>query len=190
VQNAVAVMNPVETMFFYAAGSHPELLDGGSVTGVAAGKLLFDGIVLVLARLTFVLSSSPRPTIFLEWVVIAASIYAWRRSDRRTVLQVAVMLAAALAIDLVGTMRGLKLEYFIITDPLVIIAAAWLLVQRPELQYHRWVYPIGLALVIATVAVGLAEPVKHSFKRNMPLDFCTPNYPKTQRIERFSFCPP
>jgi len=189
VQNAAAVMNSVETMFIYAAGSHPELLDGGSVTGGAAGKLLFEGIALVLARLTFVLSSSPRPTIFLEWVVIAASIYAWRRGDRKTALQVAVVIAATLAIDLVGTLRGLKLEYFIITDPLVIIAAAWLLVKRPELQYHRWVYPIGLALVIATVAVGLAEPVKHSFKRDMPLDFCTPHYPKTQRIERFSFCP-
>jgi hypothetical protein len=38
-------------------------------------------------------------------------------------------------------------------------------------------------------AVGLAEPVKHSLKKDVPEDFCKPHYPRTERIGRFSFCP-
>ncbi len=189
IQNVVAVMNPLELMLAFASGSHSGLVKGGAVSGAAALHVLLSDIGLLLARFTFVLSSSPRPTTFLEWAVIAATIFAWRRGERKTVFQVAILLVAAAAIDLVGTVRGLKLEYFIITDPLVIIAAAWLLARVPHLQYHRLTYPIGLSLMIATVAVGLAEPVKHTFKRDKPLDFCMPHYPQTKRIERFSYCP-
>jgi hypothetical protein len=43
--------------------------------------------------------------------------------------------------------------------------------------------------MVATVAVGLAEPVKHTFKRSMPQELCTPHFDRTERIEHFSFCP-
>ena len=189
LQNVAAALNPFETMFAFAAGSHPDLVAGGAVAGGSAFKLVLDGIMLLLARLTFVLASSPRPTIFLEWAVFAMLIYGWRRGHRKLVLQAAAMVGASLAVDLVGTVRGLKLEYFLITDPLVIMTAGLLLVKMPELQTHRLTYPLGAALICVTFAVGLAEPVKHSFKRDRPLDFCVPHYNKTQRIERFSFCP-
>jgi len=189
LQNVVAVLNPFETMFAFAAGSHPDLMAGGAVAGGSAFKLVLDGVMLLAARLTFVLASSPRPTIFLEWAVFAMLIYGWRQGHRRIVLQAAAIIGASLAVDLVGTVRGLKLEYFLITDPLVIMAAGLLLVKMPELLTHRLTYPLGAALICATVAVGLAEPVKHSLKRDKPLDFCVPHYGKTQRVERFSFCP-
>ena len=160
----------------------------GAVLGGPMLQSLASGMLLVLARETFVLSSSPRPTIFLEWALFAMMLFAWRRGERRVVWQVALLIAARWAVDLVGTLRGLKGEYFILADPLVIVAAAWMLVRVPALQAHRLTYPVGAALIVVTVAVGLAEPVKHSLKRDVPLDFCTPHYPQTRRVETFSFC--
>lgn len=186
IQNAVAVMNPLEKMLAFASGVDSDLTRSGSGSFL---RTLLDGVGLLLARETFFLSSSPRPTLFLQWVVFVALFFAWRRGERKIVFQVLALFAVAWSIDLAGTFRGLKLEYFIITDPLVIIAAAWLLVQVPALKSHRWTYPVVLTLLVATVCVGLAEPVKHSFKRDMPLDFCVPHYAYTKQIERFSFCP-
>jgi len=177
VGNATVVMNPLEKMLAFAASSAPDLMSGGGLSGTTFVQALLDGFGLLLARQTFFLSSSPRPTIFLEWAVIAAMVFAWRQGDRRTVFQAGLLLAAGWAIDLIGTFRGLKLEYFIITDPLTIIAGVWLLVRIPALQTHRWTNPVVFALLAVTVCVGLAEPVKHSFKRDMPLDFCNPHIP-------------
>ena len=188
-QNAIVVMNPLEKMLAFASASDPDLVRSGAVSGGTFVRSLLDGFGLLIARQTFFLSSSPRPTIFLEWIVLFAVVFAWRRGERKTVLQAGVLLAVGSAIDLVGTFRGLKLEYFIITDPLVIIAAAWLLVRVPALQSHRLTYRVALSLMVVTICVGLAEPVKHTFKRDMPLDFCVSHYPYTIRIERFSFCP-
>ena len=182
IQNAIAIMNPLEKMLAFASG-----VSSGSGSFL---HTLLDGAGLLLARETFFLSSSPRPTLFMHWVVFVALFFAWRRGERKIVFQVLALFAVVWAIDLVGTIRGLKLEYFIITDPLVIIAAAWLLVKVPALKSHRWAYPVVLTLLVATVSVGLAEPIKHSFKRDMPLDFCVPHFAYTKKIERFSYCPP
>jgi hypothetical protein len=189
VQNAVTVMNPLERMLGFAAESNPALLHAGALSAASVLHALVDGVVLLIERLTFVLSSSPRPTIFLEWVVIAAAVWAWRRGERSTALQALALLAAASVVDLVGTLRGLKLEYFILTDPLVVIAAAWLMSRMRALQYHRWMQPVGFTLMLATVCVGMAEPIKHSMKTSIPLAICTPHNIYTPRIERFSFCP-
>ncbi|HTK13397.1 MAG TPA: hypothetical protein VL402_06320 [Xanthobacteraceae bacterium] len=189
VHNAVVVINPFEKMLLFAKTSDAGLLQDGTMDGGAFVQSLLSGVGLLLTRLTFVLNSSPRPTIFLEWVVIAGAVFAWRRGERKVVFQVALLLAAASAIDLLGTLRGLKLEYFIVTDPLVIIAAAWLLARVPSLLMHRWVLPVGLTLMIATICVGLAEPVKHDFENDIPLSFCVPHHYYTRRVVGFSFCP-
>lgn len=190
VHNAVAVMNPIEKMIAFAMTSDGDRLQHGAVAGGIFIQSLVSGVGLLLARQTFVLNSSPRPTVFLEWIVIAGAIFAWRRGERKVVLQVVLLIAAAWFIDLAGTFRGLKLEYFIVTDPLVIIAAACLLARVPALQTHRWALPAGLALLVATICVGLAEPVKHTFEEGFPIDFCTPHFPYTRRMAGFSFCPP
>lgn len=189
VHDAAAVMNPIEKMVAFAMTSGGDQLQHGTVAGGTFIQSLVSGIGLLLARQTFVLNSSPRPTVFLEWIVIAGAIFAWRRGERRVVFQVVLLIAANWAIDLAGTFRGLKLEYFIVTDPLVIIAAAWLLARVPALWAHRWALPIGLTLMVATVCVGLAEPVKHTFENDVPLDFCVPHFSYTKRMAGFSFCP-
>ena len=78
----------------------------------------------MLARYTFVLHPSPRPTRFLTWLIVPGIVYAWRRGERQVAIQALLLLLAAIGIDALGVRRGLKSEYFIFTDPLIILAGA------------------------------------------------------------------
>jgi hypothetical protein len=187
-QNVLVVVNPLEHLAYWAGTSDPHLAQGGILGGALIHSLI-EGVGGMLARRTFVLQSSPRPTIFLEWLVIAATVYAFKAGERKLVVQVAVLMGAVWGVDTLGTVRGLKLEYFILTDPLTIIAAALLLTERAELQTSRWTYQIGAVLIAAHIAVSQAEPIKHTFQRGKPLEFCVPHFGYTQRIERFPYCP-
>lgn len=188
-QNVLIVLNPVEHMFGWARGSDPTLGKSGAILSGELARSLAAGVLEQLARLTFVLHSSPRPTIFLEWIVIAGIVLAWLRGQHFLALQVAALLAAAFAIDTIGTLRGLKLEYFVFTDPLVVIAAAWLLIHMPDLKTHRLAYGVTFAVLALHVIVSQAEPVKHVFRTDAPQNECPwlPHY--ASRIERFPFCP-
>jgi hypothetical protein len=187
--NVAVVMNPIERLFNFALSSHPGLVSEGSLSGGSALRQIVDGVELVLARRTFILSTSARPTVFLEWAVLAGAIFAWRRGERKVVFQVATLMMFVFLIDLVGSVRNIKLEYFLFSDPLVILAAAWLMVRVPALQSHRRIFGVVVLLGAVTVAVGMAEPVKHTFKKDVPLDFCVPHYAYTPKVEYLPFCP-
>lgn len=136
-RDVVAVVNPIEQMLVYATWSNPALGQGGGAASAQFLKLLGAGVLEVLARQTFVLHTSSRPSLVLEWIVIAGAVLAWRRGDRRLFWQLGVLLAAGWAVDIVGTLRGLKSSYYIFTDPLIIIAAGWLLMNLPDLKTYR-----------------------------------------------------
>jgi len=134
--------------------------------------LLVSGFASVLARYSFVLHSSPRPTVFLIWLIVPGLALAWRRGERLAVLQSLGLLLAAIGIDALGVRRGLKAEYFVFTDPLIIISGAVLLDRLTDLRFHRWAYPIGLALFGLHLGVGQAEPIKYAFMRRGPESIC------------------
>ncbi len=169
-QNAVAVINPIEKMLVFADAPATSATEGGKIW--AAIALLFDGVKSVLQRYTFVLFTSPRPTVFLTWLVFPGIVYAWLRGERQTAIQAAILLLSAIGIDALGVRRNLKAEYFILTDPLIIIAGALLLEKLSDLRFSKWAYPIGVALIVAHVAVSQAEPVKHVLKRSGPEYIC------------------
>jgi len=85
---------------------------------------------------------------------------------------VLALMLAALAIDMLGVRRGLKSEYFIFTDPLIILAGAILLDRMRDLRFRKWTYPIAMVLFGLHVAIGQAEPVKYAFKRTGPQSIC------------------
>ncbi len=185
-RDVIVVMNPLEQM---AHMTVYEVLAGkGNLLSPQFFADLFQGLGELIARRTFVLSSSPRPTIFLEWAVIAMTIVAFRRGRTQLALQAAALLTAGWAIDLFGVLRGLKQEYFLFTDPLVIVAAVWLLDNVSELRTYRWAYQIGVVLIGAHIAFSQAEPIKHTLKRERSLEFCAPHGYYTPRIESFSYC--
>lgn len=168
--NVIAVFNPLEKMITFADTTTTNAANGSNLSAILL--LLLDGVVSVLARYTFVLHSSPRPTVFLTWLIIPGVIYAWRRGERQAALQALLLMLAAIGIDTLGVRRGLKSEYFIFTDPLIILAGAILLDALRDLHFTKWTYPVAMILFGLHLAVGQAEPVKYAFKRTGPESIC------------------
>jgi hypothetical protein len=167
--NVIAVINPLEKMLAFADASGTDAAAGSALSMLA---LWLQGIASVLARYSFVLSSSSRPTVFLVWLIIPGIVWAWRRGKRQAAIQAMMLLAVAIGVDALGVRRGLKAEYFIFTDPLIILAGAILLNRCADLALHRLAYPIGATLILLHLTVGQAEPVKHAFQRGGPEAIC------------------
>ncbi|MGA2288629.1 hypothetical protein [Bradyrhizobium sp.] len=175
--NVIAVINPLEKMLTFADANTSTVANGSNPQGILL--LLFDGIASVLARYTFVLHSSPRPTVFLTWLIAPGIVYAWRRGERLAAIQALLLLSAAIGIDALGVRRGLKSEYFIFTDPLIILAGAILLDRTiGDLRFRKWTYPVAMMLFGLHIAVGQAEPIKYAFMRRGPESICewSPHY--------------
>jgi hypothetical protein len=189
--NVLVVFHPLETMLSWASASDPRLTAGHSLFDPARIQFLLQAVAGVIARRTFVLHTSPRPTIFLEWFVIAAAIIAVRRRQWHLVAGVAALMLTDWGIDLLDMGRRLQQGYFLFTDPLAIIAAALLIAGLKDLQQHRWTYPIGIALVVVHVVVSQAEPIKHALRSDSPQVLCDPGYMfHYQRLAPLPFCPP
>ena len=184
--NVIAVFNPLEKMLAFADADTTAAVRGSGPSGIL--WLLLDGIASVLARYTFVLHPSPRPTVFLIWLIVPGIISAWLRGERQTAIQALVLLLAAAGIDALGVRRGLKSEYFIFTDPLIIIAGAILLDCFTDLRFHKWAYPVAVTLFGLHIAVGQAEPVKYAFMRRGPEPICDWNRHYVPLL-RLPWCP-
>src|SRR5882724_2839131 len=168
--NVIAVFNPLEKMLTFADANTTDVANGSSLSGILL--LLLDGAASVLARYSFVLHSSARPTVFLTWLIAPGIIVAWRRGERLVAIQALALLMAAIGIDALGVRRGLKSEYFIFTDPLIILAGAILLDALGDLRFHKWAYPVAAVLFGLHIAVGQAEPIKYALKRGGPESIC------------------
>jgi hypothetical protein len=184
--DVIAVFNPLEKMLTFADASTSNVANGSNPLAVLL--LLLEGLASVFARYTFVLHSSPRPTVFLTWLIIPGIVYAWRQGKKQVALQSLLLMGAAIGIDAITVRRGLKIEYFIFTDPLIILAGAILLDSMRSLRFHKWAYPIAASLVALHIAVGQAEPIKYAFKRTGPASICewSPYY---MPLMRLPWCP-
>ncbi|HTB03791.1 MAG TPA: hypothetical protein VK804_25250 [Bradyrhizobium sp.] len=169
-RDVIAVFNPLEKMLTFADTTTSDVANGSNLAGMA--WLLLDGVASVLARYTFFLHSSPRPTVFLTWLIVPGIIYAWRRGERLAAIQALALLLAAIGIDALGVRRGLKSEYFIFTDPLIILSGAILLDSLGDLRLRRWTYTVAMVLFGLHIAVGQAEPIKYAFMRRGPESIC------------------
>jgi hypothetical protein len=188
-QTIYVVLNPLDGLLHFASESNARLLQSGSLVSGQLLLSLLEGVWGVLKRRTFVLYSSPRPTIFLEWLVIALLIVRRRQIDRSAIVQVCALLAAVWLFDTAGTLRGLPLQYFLYTDPLVIIAAALLLAHDPALTAHPRAFGIGASLLTLHIAISQAEPIKHTFQAKVPTMFCVEHMHYTKRVQLLPFCP-
>jgi len=168
--NVIAVFNPLEKMLTFADASTADAAHGTSPWGILL--LLLDGFASVLARYSFVLHSSPRPTVFLTWLIVPGIVLAWRRGEKLAAIQALVLPLAAIGIDTLGVRRGLKSEYFIFTDPLIILAGAVLLDSLNDLRLRKWAYPVAIVLFGLHIAIGQAEPIKYAFMRRGPESIC------------------
>jgi hypothetical protein len=136
VSDVIAVFNPLEKMLTFADASTSQVANGSSLAAVL--WLLLEGLGSVFARYTFVLHSSPRPTVFLTWLILPGIVYTWRRGKKQLALRCLLLMGAAIGIDAITVRRGLKIEYFVFTDPLIILAGAFLLDSMRNLRFHKW----------------------------------------------------
>jgi len=187
-QNVIAVANPVEHMFAFAASGASVLINEPQMLTGAFALALARGVALAIAKHSFVLSTSARPTLLLEWFAIGGAIVLWRRGERRLPLQVALLIVVVWALDAVFTLRGLQIAYFAYTDPLLILAAAFVLANLPELQTQRRAQNIALALLVVYVVWAHIEPVKAAFLRHdTPQETCVWLPAHISRVQ-FPFC--
>jgi hypothetical protein len=168
--NVIAVVNPLEKMLTFADANTTDVANASDLKGIM--QLLLGGVASVVARYTFVLHSSPRPTVFLTWLIVPGIVYAWRSGERQAAIQALMLLMAAIGIDALGVRRGLKSEYFIFTDPLIILAGAVLLDSLRDLRFYKWTYPVAVVLFGLHIAVGQAEPIKYAFMHRGPESIC------------------
>jgi hypothetical protein len=169
-RNVIAVANPLEKMLTFADAATN---DAANALGPSAMLgLLLEGLGSVLARYSFLLHPSARPTVLLSWLIVPGIVVVWRRGERLAAFQALILLFAAVGIDTLGVRRGLKSEYFIFTDPLIVLAGAVLLDRLSDLRFARYTYAIGTALLVAHLIVGQAEPAKHAFKATGPESIC------------------
>jgi phosphoribosylcarboxyaminoimidazole (NCAIR) mutase len=171
-QNVIAVANPVEHMFAFAASGGSALVNEPQMLTGAFAAALAQGFVRALAMHSFVFSTSARPTLLLEWFAIGGAVVLWRRGERRLPLQAALLIVVAWALDAVFTLRGLQTAYFAYTDPLLILAAALVLAHLPDLQTRRWARNAALGLLVVYVVWAHIEPAKAVLRHNRPQEAC------------------
>lgn len=181
--NSAAVMNPLELMLSWSTPYSGE----GSIDKL--GNSFLGDIGLALARYSFVLAPSSRPTVFLAWLIVPAIVYAWRRGEIQLALQALTLIAVAFALDTLGMRRGLKAEYWIFTDPLIILAGALLLERLVPLRQHRFALPIGIALIAAHLLIGQSGAARSALMRRPPTPICEWNRAHLPLMP-VPFCPP
>ncbi len=189
-RNAIAVVNFLELMLAWAGASDMVLRAGD---GISIAHLLWKimaGAYEVFAHMTFVLHSSSRATMFLQWIVLAGLMLAWRNGQRLLVGQVALLLLVAFGLDLVATFRGAKVEYGIFADCVIVIAAAWLFGHLPNLLADRRAFIIGALFIAIAVPLGQFEVVKAAWlSRTGPEPTCAWVGHYVSLVERFPYCP-
>lgn len=169
-RNVIAVGNPLEKMLTFADAATNDAANASRPA--ATLRLLIEGLGSVLARYTFVLHPSARPTVLLSWLIVPGIVVVWRRGERLAAFQALILLLAAVGIDTLGVRRGLKTEYFIFTDPLIVLSGAILLDRLPDLRFARYTYAVGTVLLVAHLVIGQAEPAKYAFKVTGPESIC------------------
>jgi len=179
------VISPLDALYYFVAPADSQCGPGGCGLPLA---MLFDSIKGLLIHHTFFLQTSPRPEIFLEWVIIAGIAIAFRRREYKVALQASFLICAVFAVDTLQAARALKQDYFNYTDPLIIIAGALLLAKLTDLQNHRWTYPIGATLIALHVAFSQAEPIKHAFLLRAGPESKCDVLNGLRGMERFPFC--
>jgi hypothetical protein len=188
-QNVLAVANPIEHMFAFAASGASTLVQEPQMLTGAFAVALVKGLLQSLAMHSFVFSTSARPTLLLEWFAIVGAVVLWRRGERRLPMQVAVLVVAVWGLDAVFSLRSLQTQYFAYTDPLLILAAALVIAHLPELQARRWAQHAAIALLVVTVVWAHLEPVKALLRHNTPQEACV-WLPGAVTLVRFPFCRP
>lgn len=190
LQNVIALTHPVEHMAAFAN------VAGGATASTVPGAIAHGLGDAVRMHVLAGLHVHQRQMVLVELLLLAVVVVAWRRGDRRPALQAALLMATVLALESAFSLRGLKAEYLVFTEPLVALAAGIALSRVPEAwERPAWRRALGGGLVAFLLWAGIA-PTRVMLDRSPPSpstldtrDTCAwaPYY--LTRIERLPFCP-
>ncbi|KAA0675846.1 glycosyltransferase family 39 protein [Roseomonas genomospecies 6] len=191
-QNVIAVANLIEHMFVFTTWKHQAALEGQEqVLSDGLAMLLAKGLWRTLAIRTIVLHPDNIPqTVVVEWFIIGGCVVLWRRGERAAAAQAALLLLVAWGLETLFSLRGFQRAYAAYTDPLMGLAAAWVLLRLPGLleraRTRRWI----LGTVALVVVVAQVWPAIEAIRLPNPAGQCgwIPTYMK--RVEPFPFCRP
>jgi hypothetical protein len=193
-QNVLALTHPLEHQFEFATWNNPELAREPRMLSGALLARLGEGLADVLRMHTMVKGRPLRPTLILEWMAIFGALVAWRQGDRRLPLAIALIIGVVVVLETSFVFRGLKMEYFIFTEPLIIVAGMLVLVRfRPQLdspRLGRWL----LAGLVLTILWGNFAPVRQVFNKRPPVlwgsgnEICVWGPVYLKRIDRLPLC--
>ena len=191
-QNVIAVANLIEHMFVFTTWKHQAALEGQEqVLSDGLAMLLAKGLWRTLAIRTIVLHPANIPqTVVVEWFIIGGCVVLWRRGERAAAAQAALLLLVAWGLETLFSLRGFQRAYAAYTDPLMGLAAAWVLLRLPGLleraRTRRWI----LGTVALVVVVAQVWPAIEAIRLPNPAGQCgwIPTYMK--RVEPFPFCRP
>jgi hypothetical protein len=188
-QNLLAVTHPIEHMFYFASWASQDLAHEPQILSQSLFALLWRGFHTAMETHTPLAHPWRRPTFLLEWLAIAGAVVLWRRGERAVPLRIALLLLVAWGLDTLFTLRGgFRLEYFVYTDPLLIIAAALAAAYFPELQKSVAAQMSAVVLFGVIILWAHVEP-KRGFALRIPSAApCVwlPIYLKA--VDRFPFC--
>jgi len=189
LRNVVAVVRPIEHMSVFAS-ANPALSQEPQILSAALLATLATGVGRALAVHSFVFDPTGRPTLLLEWFAIAGTVVIWRSGERRAAMQIGLLILAAWGLDAMFSVRNLQLAYAVYTDPLLIIAAAMVLVRFPELQKVPRVQNAALGLMTIYLVWGHLEPVRQAITRGHPEESCQWFPVMLKQAGPFSICRP
>jgi hypothetical protein len=188
--NVRAVANPVEQMFLYAASKDGSLAAGGGILNASLLETLagnFGKALLALLARTWVVYGGYVDSLALEWLLIAGAVWAWRRGERRVVLQVGLFLLATWVIAGLAALRSQRPIY---VEPLLIVVGALLLARLPALLKPGRAARVFAALLIVYAGLGLYQPLHRALRRDDPAANCYWFPALLKRVEGFPFCQP
>ena len=191
-QNVIAVANLIEHMFVFTTWKHQAALQGQEqVLSDGLVTLLAKGLWRTLAIRSIVLHPDNIPqTVVVEWFIIGGCVVLWRRGERAAAAQAALLLLVAWGRETLFSLRGCQRAYAAYTDPLMGLAAAWVLLRLPGLleraRTRRWI----VGTVALVVVVAQVWPAIEAIRLPNPAGQCgwIPTYMK--RVEPFPFCRP
>nr|WP_247897085.1 phospholipid carrier-dependent glycosyltransferase [Azospirillum argentinense] len=191
-QNVIAVANLIEHMFVFTTWKHQAALQGQEqVLSDGLVTLLAKGLWRTLAIRTIVFHPDNIPqTVVVEWFIIGGCIVLWRRGERVAAAQAALLLLVAWGLETLFSLRGFQRAYAAYTDPLMGLAAAWVLLRLPGLleraRTRRWI----VGTVALVVVVAQVWPTIEAIRLPNPAGQCgwIPTYMK--HVEPFPFCRP
>jgi hypothetical protein len=177
------VVNPIESLM--SSVTAPTCGPGGC--GMLF-PLLISSLKAMLAHHSFIFHTTPRPEIFLEWLVVLAIVAVFQQGEYKVAMQATLLILTVLGIDTLQAARALKQDYFHYNDPHIIIAAVLLLPKLAASRYRTWTFPAGVAMFWLHLVFSQAEPIKHAFLRSDGPESTCVNLNGLKRLERFPFC--